>query len=51
MKNKIKISTYIEAEDKNNINIMELLQKSSTMCLMAGFQIVSFDCNSRDMTS
>lgn len=48
---KIKIGTYIEAEGKNNINILELPQKSNTTYLMAGFQFVSFDCNSREMTS
>lgn len=50
-KMKIKIGTYIKAEGKNNISILELPPKSNTMYLMAGFQFVSFDCNSREMTS
>lgn len=50
-KMKIKIGTYIKAKGKNNISILELPPKSNTMYLMAGFQFVSFDCNSREMTS
>lgn len=45
------ISNYIEAEVKNNINILALPQKSNTIYLKSGFDFVSFDCNSIEITS
>lgn len=49
MKNKI--SSYSKVGVKNNIHILELSQKSNTIFLKACLDFVSFDCNSRKMTS
>lgn len=48
---KNKIKSCIEAGVKNNVNILELPQKSNAVYLKAGFNFVSFDCDSSKMTS